>query len=270
MSYANMDGVPTQSSGVSEVLASDWNTYVRDNFDAVKYGHLRCTSSTRPSVEAGTMVFETDTSRIIVYNGFAWVVVADLSNSASVSNVLVERGVPAGVVNAYAGASLPAGWLWCDGNEYAQSSYSALYSAISTSYNTGGETALYFRVPDLRGRVAVGKGTHADVDALTDNDGIAPANVANRSPKHSHSASTSVSIVDPGHGHTVRVSQGGGGIVDGNDGLVRSSGIQDGGFGGPINGSGTGITASASTTVGVGSGTANTMPYLVTNYIIKY
>lgn len=74
MSYANMNNVPTQTDGVSGVLAADWNAYVRDNFDAIKYGHLRCTSSTRPtSVDEGTMVYETDTNKLMRYDGSSWV-----------------------------------------------------------------------------------------------------------------------------------------------------------------------------------------------------
>jgi microcystin-dependent protein len=267
-SYTTLDNVPTQTAGTSPVLASDWNDYVRDNFDVIKYGHLLCTSGARPSAATGTMLFETDTSRLVVYNGSAWVVVADLTDSASVSGTLIERGVPAGVLNPFAGASLPAGWLWCDGTEYAQSSYSALYSAISTSYNTGGETAGYFRVPDLRGRVAVGKGTHADVNQLTDNDGISPANVANRSPKHNHTVSeTSTGAQAYGSLVNYLADNGGGSAQRYIHNTSQAAGLP-GNEG--DNSFGTAYNHTHSVSVGVGSGTANTMPYLVTNYIIKY
>lgn len=79
MSYANMDGVPTQTAGTSELLASDWNTYVRDNFDSIKFGHVVCTSSTRPTgIAEGTMIYETDTNKGLVYTGSVWVEVFDL------------------------------------------------------------------------------------------------------------------------------------------------------------------------------------------------
>ena len=84
MSYANLDGVPSQSEGVSEVLASDWNTYVRDNFDSIKFGHVVCTSSTRPTgVAEGTMIYETDTKKALVYNGSSWVEVMDLDRAGA-------------------------------------------------------------------------------------------------------------------------------------------------------------------------------------------
>ena len=64
--------------------------------------------------------------------------------------------MPAGAITQYGGAAAPTGWLLCDGTEYAEATYAALFTAISTTYNTGGETADYFRVPDFKGRVAAG------------------------------------------------------------------------------------------------------------------
>lgn len=65
--------------------------------------------------------------------------------------------IPAGLMSDYAGSTAPDGWLLCDGTEYSQATYAALYSAIGSTYNTGGETSGYFRVPDAKGRVTAGK-----------------------------------------------------------------------------------------------------------------
>ena len=77
MSYANLDNVPTVVQGVTPVEASQWNTYVRDNFDALKAGHIVCTSGTRPTGlvagDEGLMIFETDTNKFLVWDGAAWV-----------------------------------------------------------------------------------------------------------------------------------------------------------------------------------------------------
>lgn len=82
MSYANMDGVPTQTAGTSELLADDWNTYVRDNFDSIKFGHVVCTSSTRPTgIAEGTMIYETDTNKVLVYSGSSWIELHDIDNT---------------------------------------------------------------------------------------------------------------------------------------------------------------------------------------------
>src|SRR3954454_15726157 len=79
----------------------------------------------------------------------------------------------------------PDGFALCDGAEYDSddAAYYRLFRVIGTTFNTGGEAAGGFRVPDFRGRVPVGLGTHADVDALTNNDGTA---ATARTPKHQH------------------------------------------------------------------------------------
>ena len=57
---------------------------------------------------------------------------------------------------AFAGGSAPTGYLLCDGSEYSESQYSDWPFCFGSTYNTGGETANHFRVPDLRGRVIAG------------------------------------------------------------------------------------------------------------------
>lgn len=92
--------------------------------------------------------------------------------------------VPVGVVLPYAGSVLPSGglYLFCDGSEVSRSTYSDLFAAIGTSYGIGNGSTT-FNLPDLRGRVPTGKGTHTDVDQLGDNEGTA---LADRTPSHHH------------------------------------------------------------------------------------
>jgi microcystin-dependent protein len=74
-------------------------------------------------------------------------------NSAAVSVLM-----PTGTILPYAGSSAPTGYLFCDGNEYDQTgTHSSLFSTIGLTYNTGGETTNFFRVPDLQGRVIAGR-----------------------------------------------------------------------------------------------------------------
>lgn len=44
---------------------------------------------------------------------------------------------------------IPDTFLYCDGSEYNSAVYRQLYAVIGDTYNTGGETEGYFRVPDL-------------------------------------------------------------------------------------------------------------------------
>ena len=74
--------------------------------------------------------------------------------------------VPAGVIMPFGGAvaDVPSGYLPCDGTVVAQASYPALFTAIGTNWDIGGEGVGNFRLPDLRGKSPIGL-----------NDGTLPA-----------------------------------------------------------------------------------------------
>jgi len=166
VSYANMDGVPTQTEGVSEILADDWNTYVRDNFDSIKFGHLVVANDgvkSALSVDEGTMVYQEDNQKVFVYSGTSWVEVNDLGNTGASSDAAIAAlSTPTGIINPFAGSSAPSGWLLCYGqslNGTSNPAYAALYNVIGTTY--GGSSISAFNVPDLRGRAVAGR----DIDS---------------------------------------------------------------------------------------------------------
>lgn len=65
---------------------------------------------------------------------------------------------PVGVIKSFGGQTLPDGYLWCDGTSYpANGAYKKLYDVIGTAFNQEGDATGTFRVPDMRGRVGVGK-----------------------------------------------------------------------------------------------------------------
>ena len=65
-------------------------------------------------------------------------------------------GTPAGGGALWFGSASPSGWLLCDGRTVNRQAFSALFNAIGTQYNTGGESSSDFRLPDTRGRVLMG------------------------------------------------------------------------------------------------------------------
>ena len=71
---------------------------------------------------------------------------------------LVSGGslVPTGVVNPYAGATAPAGWLLCFGQAISRTVYSTLFTAIGTTYGVG-DGSTTFALPDMRGRAVAGQ-----------------------------------------------------------------------------------------------------------------
>ena len=66
---------------------------------------------------------------------------------------------PTGTIVSYAGTSAPTGWLICDGTVVADTTYPALSTAIASGFNTGGEGAGNFRLPDFTKRSPIGIGT---------------------------------------------------------------------------------------------------------------
>lgn len=92
--------------------------------------------------------------------------------------------LPSGVIFPYGASTAPTGYLLCDGSLVSRTTYAALFAVISTGYGVG-DGSTTFGLPDLRGRVPVGVGTNASVNALNANDGVA---VANRRPQHRHTA----------------------------------------------------------------------------------
>ncbi|MGE5515129.1 MAG: phage tail protein [Bacteroidota bacterium] len=85
----------------------------------------------------------------------------------------------------------PNGWLPCNGALVSIQTYPALYSLIGTTY--GGDGATTFAVPDLRGRLPVGKGpgpglTPRYIGQSFGSEAVSlqPANT----PAHSHALNT--------------------------------------------------------------------------------
>lgn len=64
--------------------------------------------------------------------------------------------VPVGTINAFAGSTAPSGYLLCFGQCISRTTYADLFAVLGTTFNNGCSVS-DFGIPDLRGRVAVGK-----------------------------------------------------------------------------------------------------------------
>ncbi|MBM3556935.1 MAG: hypothetical protein FJX47_15435 [Alphaproteobacteria bacterium] len=73
---------------------------------------------------------------------------------------------PVGTILAYGGATIPSGWLDCDGSAISRSTYAALFTALGTTWGAG-DGSTTFNLPDLRGRTAIGAGTGSGLSART-------------------------------------------------------------------------------------------------------
>ena len=72
--------------------------------------------------------------------------------------------MPTGSVIPYAGKSAPDGWLLCDGAAVSRTTYADLFAVIGTTFGSG-DGSTTFNLPDLRGRVAVGVDSDANLGA---------------------------------------------------------------------------------------------------------
>lgn len=110
----------------------------------------------------------------------------------------------AGIIQMFAGATPPSGWLVCDGSAVSRDTYSTLFAAIGTTWGTG-DGSTTFNLPDLRGRAPIGAGTGSGLTARTlGTQNIGSENV--QAHTHSISRTTNVAVSDSGHTHPAATS----------------------------------------------------------------
>ena len=56
--------------------------------------------------------------------------------------------LPVGIVQAFAGTTIPTGWLLCDGSAVSRTTYANLFACIGTTYGTG-DGSTTFNLPNL-------------------------------------------------------------------------------------------------------------------------
>lgn len=109
----------------------------------------------------------------------------------------------AGKINfaASAGSAFDEDELELDGSVLKQDAYPDLFAAIGSSFNTGGEAADEFRLPDMRGRSAIGVGTGSGLSAraLGDTGGAEEHTlIESELPTHTHALEYESGTADNG------------------------------------------------------------------------
>ncbi|MFK9097914.1 phage tail protein [Pseudomonas guariconensis] len=77
----------------------------------------------------------------------------------------LRSSTPVGAIVPFPKAEVPAGYLELDGSVQSAAAYPDLAAYLGTTYNTGGEPAGYFRLPDYRGEFLRGWDHGRGVDA---------------------------------------------------------------------------------------------------------
>ena len=191
------------------------------------------------------------------------------------------EGIPTATIVPWSSASVPTGFLECNGQAVSRSTYADLFAIVATTYGSGDGSST-FNVPDLQDNVAMGKsGTKAlastggantvassgNVGTNINVTGTVGGTTANASLSTSQLASHSHSTNFPGPNFAEPGSTGVGRRVGSSSNFSSNS-----------TGSGTGHSHNMSATFS-GSGTAAStysggstsvvQPYLTIIYIIK-
>jgi microcystin-dependent protein len=110
-----------------------------------------------------------------------------------------------GMIQSTAAATVPPGWLLCNGIAVSRVTYSALYAALGGPNSPWGQGdgSTTFNVPDLRGKVQVGAGAGPGLTSRS-LAGVGGAETVTLTtaqiPAHSHGVS------DPGHAHGLTIN----------------------------------------------------------------
>jgi microcystin-dependent protein/phage-related tail fiber protein len=154
--------------------------------------------------------------------------------------------IPAGAITMFAGGSLPSGWLWCQGQAVSRTTYSALYSAIGTTYGTG-DGSTTFNLPNMGGRVPVG----------TDVNQTEFSSLGKTGGEKTHTLSTTEM---PSHSHNIKFGGASMSMGSGSTGDYLLTGWTTGG----------GVTQVTEDAAGGGGAHNNLQPYISFNFMIKY
>lgn len=112
----------------------------------------------------------------------------------------VVQFVPSGAIMQFAGASVPAGWLLCNGEPVSRTTYANLFAAIGTAYGVGNNTTT-FNLPNLKGKIPVGMDVAVPIfNALNNTGGTTGVTlgVANL-PQHNHGLNNHAHTLSHGH-----------------------------------------------------------------------
>ena len=145
-----------------------------------------------PSSLSGNVTFTLPST--IVNGGF---LTTDSSGNLSFAT---PDSVPTGCVFCRAAASVPAGYLECNGAAVSRSTYSALFAVIGTTYGSGNGSST-FNLPDLRGEFIRGFDNGRGVDSGRSINN--PQGSANQSHNHSY-GNAGITVSGANHRHNAR------------------------------------------------------------------
>jgi microcystin-dependent protein len=101
-------------------------------------------------------------------------IVGEVGSRSGVVGLFDHATLPAGMIAPFGSTTVPDGWLACDGSTVSRSTYSVLFSAISTTWGTGDGSST-FHLPDLEGAFLRGTGSNATHNMADGSDFAGPS-----------------------------------------------------------------------------------------------
>ncbi len=177
------------------------------------------------------------------------------------ANLTGIEGIPTATIVPWSSASVPSGFLECNGQAVSRSTYAALFAIVSTTYGSGDGSST-FNVPNLADNVPVGK---------SNNKSLASTGGANTvSSTGNIAGSTANATLSTGqlasHSHSSLKYTGGQNFA--NDGFGAGRNPASSQVNTTSSGSGQGHSHNMSANF-AGDATSVLQPYLTVIYIIK-
>ena len=171
------------------------------------------------------------------------------------SNLTGIEGIPTATIVPWSSASVPSGFLECDGTAVSRTTYATLFAIVGTTYGVG-DGSTTFNVPDLQDNAIVGKSNNK---SLASTGGANTVTKTGNISGSTANATLTVSQLAP-HTHT------GSGVNSGTRSDEAEAGFSQNNVGNTGSSSGHSHNMSANF---VGSSTSVVQPYLTIVYIIK-
>ena len=189
------------------------------------------------------------------------------------ANLSGIEGIPTATIVPWSTASVPSGFLECNGQAVSRSTYATLFGIVGTTYGVG-DGSTTFNVPDLCDNVAVGKsntktvGSTGGANTVTNTGNISgnvAGSTANATLSTAQLASHSHNIIAKGGPNAINMY-----YIDAN--IANTQFVATRYLASTNSGSGSGHSHNMSANFsGSFSGSANSVvqPYLTVMYIIK-
>ena len=174
------------------------------------------------------------------------------------ANLTGIEGTATGTILSWSTSSIPSGFLECDGTAVSRTTYSALFTAIGTTYGAG-DGSTTFALPDLQDNVPIGKSNNKSLASTGGaNTVTSTGNVAGSTANASLSTAQLAS-----HSHSGASTNGNNPRNDGSN-ITTVDQVTSTGSAGSGSGHAHNMSANFS-----GDATSVLQPYLTVIYIIK-